>query len=299
MKRFNHIVAYLSLNDSDATVLAWTSNIARLAGSTAITLVHSWRPIDIPMDIRKRYPWLLEPGVAAAQQRIDKLITENLDVSQSVHVETVVRQGSALGDLLQILSDTEADLVVCGRDADDAFLAEKLARKAPCSLLMVPVHAGTEFERVLAALDYSSFSHEALDVARAFAESGQSRLTVFHAYEVPWGHSRTMIPRDQFVADLEAFHTSRLDALVASMDLHGIKPEIHLRESALPPAAIASAVNAEKHDLVTIGCRGQDAIYATLLGSTAEAILRSCPVPVVAVKAKASNKSFLEALQKG
>ena len=56
-------------------------------------------------------------------------------------------------------------------------------------------------------------------------------------------------------------------------------------------------MNEENHDLVTIGCRGHDAIYATLLGSTAEEILRTCPVPVVAVKKKASTKSFLAALR--
>ncbi len=70
-----------------------------------------------------------------------------------------------------------------------------------------------------------------------------------------------------------------------------------LRESALPPTAMARAVSQENHDRVTIGCRGHDAIYATLLGRTAGAILRACPVPVVAVKKKASTTSFLASLR--
>jgi nucleotide-binding universal stress UspA family protein len=297
MKRFHHIVAYLSLNDSDATVLAWVSNIARLADASRISLVHAWRPVDIPQQVIERYPWLLEPGVKVAEERIEKLRADHLSTDAGVAVDVVVHEGNALGELLRVLLDTDADLVVCGRDGEDVYLSEKLARKAPCSLLTVPANASTEFKRVLAALDYSSYSRKALDVARAFAESGKAGLTIFHAFAVHWGQSRSTIPREEFVKDLKSFHEERLRTLAASLDLHGVEPEIHLRESALPPAAIARAVNEENHDLVTIGCRGHDAIYATLLGSTAEEILRTCPVPVVAVKKKASTKSFLAALR--
>ncbi|RME68044.1 MAG: hypothetical protein D6781_11895 [Verrucomicrobia bacterium] len=299
MKRFQHIVGHLTLNDSDAEVLAWISNVASLASSTRITLVHAWLPIEIPAAVRERYPWLVEPGAKVAEQRARELVETHLQTPDSVEVSFEVRQGNALGELLEVIERDGADLVVAGRDEANIYLVEKLARKAPCSVLAVPAGVGTGFRKVLAAVDYSAFSLQALDVGHAFAQAGQAGLTLFHAFSLPWGHQRATVPKDRLLTDLENHHREQLERLVRSINLTGVMPELHLRESALPAFAIADAVRQGAHDLVVIGCRGRDSVYATLLGSTAEEILRTCPVPVVAVKAKGSGKAFLETLRRG
>ncbi len=297
MKRFAHIVTHLSLQDSDASVLAWTSIVARLAGSRRVTLLHPWHPLEIPAELKERYPWLLQPGIEISRERLDQLCSLHLDLDPAVHVDRLVLEGSPLALHLQILADTDADLVICGRTKEDWSLVEKLARKAPCSLLSVPADAPARFERVLVAVDHSQFSEGAVDVARAFALAGGAGLTLFHAFEVPYGHERALITRETFVEGLRTYNETRMAKLAEEVRARGIEPEIHLRESALPPAAIAAAVNAENHDLVVIGCRGRDAIYATLLGSTAEAILRECPAAVVAVKPKGPSSGIPQAMR--
>ncbi|GAB5558626.1 MAG: hypothetical protein SynsKO_02730 [Synoicihabitans sp.] len=296
MRRFQHIVTNLSLQDSDAAVLRWTSNLARMAGSKKVTLMYGWQPVDIPPELKARYPWLLEPGEGVAQERMNSLIEENLDLADGVELNRVVFQGSPLGEILHVTQKEDADLVVCGRQVSDIFLSEKLARKAPCSVLTVPAETKTKFQRVMVAVDYSEFSREALDVGLAFAEAEGVALTVFHAFSVPWGQSRATISREEFVRELREFHEKELRAIVDEVGSRGVEVEYSLQESAIKPTAIASAVEEQGHDLVVIGCRGRHAIYATLLGSTAESILRECPAPVVAVKSKNSGKSFLSAL---
>jgi nucleotide-binding universal stress UspA family protein len=83
---------------------------------------------------------------------------------------------------------------------------------------------------------------------------------------------------------------------VAELAERGVSPGVRAAEAAPPSASLARAVTAEEPDLVVIGCRGYDAIYATLLGSTAEAVLRDCPAPVLAVKARVCRNSFATSL---
>lgn len=296
MRRFQHIVTNLTLQDSDAVALEWTSNIARLAGSRKITLMHGWQPVDIPAELKERYPWLLEPGEDVASKRMDALIKEHLKVGDDVEIERVVFQGSPLGEILEVTQKGDADLVVCGKNVSDLFLSEKLARKAPCSVLTVPPSSEISFRKVMVAVDYSDYSRSALDVALAFAQAEDASLTVFHAFEVPWGQSRSTISRKEFVAELKEFHGRELRRFVAEVGDRGVEVEYRIQESMIAPTALASAVTESGDELVVIGCRGRHAIYATLLGSTAETILRECPVPVVAVKSKGSQKSFLAAL---
>ena len=297
MKRFQHIVVNITLQDADVAVLTWAANLVRLSGARKVSVLHAWQPVDIPSELKERYPWLLEPGEDVALTRMNELISQHLPIDSSVEIERMVFRGSPLGEVLRVAQSGDADLVVCGRSATDVSLSERLARKAPCSVLTVPSLAGSSFDRVMVPVDYSSYSREALNVALAFAKAEDAKLTVFHAFEVPWGQSRSMISRADFVAELREFHQTHLRQFVEEVDARGVEIDYEIKESLLAPTAIASAVEAGGHDLVIIGCRGHHAIYATLLGSTAEAILHGCPVPVVAVKTKGSQRGFLDGLR--
>lgn len=297
MQRFQHIVVNLTLQDADAAVLSWTANLVRLARAKKVSVLHAWQPVDIPAELKERYPWLLEPGESMALKRMNALLDQYLRVDDGVEIVRVVYRGSPLGEVLRVAESGDADLVVCGRSVADVFLSEKLARKAPCSVLTVPPLGSTDFNRVMVPIDYSKYSRHALDVGLAFAMAEEAKLTVFHAFEVPWGQSRSTMSRGDFVRDLHQFHERKLREFVAEIGARGVEVDYQVRESLLAPTAIASAVEEGGHDLVIIGCRGHHAIYATLLGSTAESILHGCPVPVAAVKAKGSQASFLAALR--
>ena len=296
MQRFKNILINLSLRDEEASVLQWSGAVARLGESENITALHTWDPIDIPDELRARYPWLLEPGQEASSKRMDSLLAEHLQVPSATAVNRIIKQGSSLGEVLTIAETGKVDLVVCGRSDDDVYLSERLARKAPCSVLSVPPSAPSKFHRVLVPIDFSSFSTQALEIAIAFAFSAGADLTLMHAFKVPRGEAKAVTTRPEIVTEFAEIHEARLNKLIASMDTRGVKISTQVVASSSTPAAVNDVVEAGNH-LVIIGCRGRHAIYATLLGSTAEAILHGCPVPVVAVKSKTAGRDILAALR--
>lgn len=297
MKRFKTLICYLANGETDADALAWTTNIARLAESTSVTILHAWRPEEFPESLKKKYPELFESTDKTHRSKIEALVTKHLRLGPEVKLEIIVKPGSPDVETLELAERKSADLVICGRGPIDSILVQKLARKCSCSIMAVPSGSSTEFQSVLAAVDYSEESKNAMEVAAAFAKAGAGNMTVFHAFPVPWGQQRTTIPREVFEADLRAFHREKLRTLTEASDLQGIKPIIRLEESVIPPFAITNSLHKAHHDLVTIGCRGRNAVYTTLLGSTAEAILQTSPVPVIAVKEKGASRSLLEVLR--
>jgi len=297
MQRFKNLLISLSLKDSEASVLQWTGEVARMAGAENVTALHTWNPVDLPDALRERYPWLLEPGNQNLTERMDGMLTEHLTLPDSSKLERIVQQGSSLGEVLSLAESGAVDLVVCGRTAEDIYLSEKLARKAPCSVLSVPAQAPAQIQSVLVASDFSTFSDQALDVGIAFAHAQGARLTLFHAFTIPWGEAKATTARPEIIAEFEQLHEVRLRQMVGRLDTRGVEIDYHVVESSSPPAAVNAAVESGSHGLVVIGCRGRHAIYATLLGSTAEAILHGCPVPVVAVKSKGAAREVLAALR--
>jgi nucleotide-binding universal stress UspA family protein len=297
MQRFQRLLTALTLTEKDATVLAWTSLVARLAGARHVTCLHGWDPVEIPAAVRARYPWLLEPGEQELRERMAAEIAQHLAPPAGVAPVLQLRRGPQLGELLHLAEEEQSDLIVVPGGPGDTALAEKLARKAPCSVLAVPAGAPARCERVLGAVDFSPFSAGAAEVAAAFARAAGGALTLLHAYRCAWGHHRAAVPREELAADLRTHFLQELTRLSRALATDGIEVGALVTESALPARAIAEHAAHAGSDLVAIGCRGHHAIYATLLGSTAEAILRECPCPVIAVKPKGSSASLLQLMR--
>jgi nucleotide-binding universal stress UspA family protein len=199
-----------------------------------------------------------------------------------------------LGAVLDRLDTDPADIVIVGRDVEDGSLPEKLARKAPCSVMAIPAGSPVRCEKLLCAVDFSQFSAGALDVAAAFAQAAGAALTLFYAHQLALGHHRALVPRERLLADARDHFLQELTGLARPLAQRKVDAGVVVAEAALPASAVTNLAREGDFDLIVIGCRGRHAIYASLLGSTAETILRSCERPVIAVKAKGSGRSLLE-----
>ncbi len=298
MKRFQHLDAFLDLRDDDQSLLRWVEKIAAMATPARVTLLHCWNALSIPAPVRQQYPWLLEPGEATLRARAEELVSRHLrQLPPGTALEIAIKQGNTLATLLDELARHQADLVVVKRDNGDFALAEKLARKAPCSVLGIPTTALVKCEHILVPTDFSEYSRQALEIGCAFASATQARLSLLHAYEVPYGRQRAHCSDEQLARDVRHYLAGEMDREAMWVAERGLSPTTHLVESALPAGAIARTAEQQGCDFVVIGCRGHGAVYATLLGSTAESILQRTPVPVLAVKAKGSGLSLLAQLR--
>jgi nucleotide-binding universal stress UspA family protein len=74
----------------------------------------------------------------------------------------------------------------------------------------------------------------------------------------------------------------RLLARASRLLPEGVRPDLALREGA-PPAQIVELVRERGADLIVMGTRGLGRIARLLLGSTAEAVIRGAPCPVITV----------------
>lgn len=294
MKRFQHILCVLTLRETDTAVLGWTSVIARLAGASRVTCLHVWSPPEIPAELIGQYSWSHEPEQVWREGQIGAAIGRHLELPTAVQRKVEVRRGNTLGAVLDLLDTEPADIVIVGRDIEDGSLPEKLARKAPCSVMTIPAGSPVRCGKLVCAVDFSQFSAGALDVAAAFAHTAGASLTLFHAQQLALAPQRAFVRREQLIADARAHAVQALTALARPLVQRKVDAGIVVAEAALPACAVTEMVREGDFDAVVIGCRGRHAIYASLLGSTAETILRSCVRPVIAVKAKGSGRSLLE-----
>ncbi|MEM9157698.1 MAG: universal stress protein [Verrucomicrobiota bacterium] len=298
MYRFEKILVSLSLGENDVSLIRYANLIARLARSSDVRFIYSREPVEIPESLKRQYPWMVKPLEDAAKERAQAFVEEHFEPLPNCKISIDIKDKHPALAALETIVLENIDLVLTGATLEERAISIKLARKAPCSVLTVPANSNGEFSKICAGIDMSRFSEYVSDVATAFASANNiTEIDCVSFYKVPRGYQKTNLPRQHFVKDLEEHTSQSLKAFMEKQKLHGVKVNSTITESHFPGGAIHDVAKDNGCDLVVIGCRGKDALTATLLGSNAEdAIQRSDQTAVLAVKEKGTGQTFIESL---
>lgn len=214
-----------------------------------------------------------------------------------------IRQDNGLAEMLRIARDESLDLICVGRPLPSTQLAigtvfTKLARKAPCNVLVVPEQAHPHVSRVLVPIDFSAHAHLALEAAVRCARRGtsQPQLIIQSVFTVEYGYSKAGLTQEEATTRMEALTRQRTADFIADIDLSGLKVEIVATCSDAPAHAVCELAAVRKMDLICIGSRGALPSAAVLLGGTAEKIIAGATTAVLVAKPKGETVGLLDVL---
>ncbi len=291
MVSFEKMGVYLNGEPGDDEALAFAGRLAQFAQTRSLLCVHVRGVEDVPI------------GPEPDEEEVRKHVLGSLPGAVAAICTVEVHRDTGIRHILKHARDLSLDLIVVGRRlphdqraVGSAFI--RLARKAPCSVLVVPDQARAHFARVVATSDGSEHSklalRGALEIARASGEP-HPQVIVQTIYTVGYGYRYSGLSFADAVRQKEEVYRQKMDALIAAEDCSGVEFESVLMCSPDPCAAVFDVVSARHFDLITVGSRGKSATAAALLGSFAERLLTYAPVPVLVVKQKGETLRFLDA----
>ncbi len=144
----------------------------------------------------------------------------------------------------------------------------------------------SNFQRILAAVDFSKVSVGALETALNLAESLRAQVRVLHV--VP--EQAAALPLEggaMYVEDVgpRLLNQAREDLARFLEDHASSAAGLHLEVKAGEPAA---EINRDAHDwhadMIVLGTHGRSGISHLLMGSVAERVLREANVPVLCIR---------------
>lgn len=141
-----------------------------------------------------------------------------------------------------------------------------------------------KIERILCAVDFSPTSDLAADYAIDLAERLGASVYFFHAWEIPV----YAVPDGalafgvEVMMQVEESMQKKLEVLVARYAGRNVKTESHVAQGAPAFEICRRAVDA-KADLVVVGTHGRTGLAHVVIGSVAERVVRTSPVPVLTV----------------
>ena len=302
MKRYKRLLAVLGMEDWDRITIEFTATVSRMAQSEEVHFLYLITDPDISEFLLKGYSDLLPPKDEFARARLRELVAKYFDGYPGSRRIYEIVEKLPLSEVLRLVRKKQIDLVLTGQSIDqqvNVMLPVKVARKAPCSVLIVPEAVGSQIKNILVPVDFSEISADAVDVATALASALEvPGISLLHVYRVPIGYYKTGKTCETFGEIIKKHAQKRYQEFIDNCALRGVTADSLFRLGHDPSKIINKVVYEQGIDLVVIGARGRTNDAAALLGSVTERVIRSSRIPLMVVKKKGSGLGLLDALLK-
>lgn len=295
-------VVGLDLSEMDDQLIKYTAMLSRILSLERIFFVHVAKELELSKDLIEKYPDLLAP----LDESIEKDIQKKVDLhfpSSGTDVKCLVKDGHPIEEILKISRIKGADLILMGRKKDlqgSGLVSSRIARKCPCSLLLVTENFDAKIQTILVPVDFSEHSFLAVNQALRIAEKANSEMRFSHAYSVPIGYYKTGKTYEEFARIMKGHAENELQQFLLKHNFPANIPcEYLLMDDGKQDELIYGHAKREHTDLIVIGSKGRTDASAMLIGSLAEKLVyKDVDIPVLIVKNKGENMSFLEAFMR-
>ena len=235
--------------------------------------------------------------VRMEKREAERVLAEQLDTMpelRGVQSRPMVVTGDPFDGILRAAAELDANLIVMGSHRKqlllDVFVGttiERVIRRGAFPVLMVNNEAQLKYRNVVAPVDLSEASANALRVALSTGLVGDNRAILVHAFSALWkgkmfvaGTEQAQI--DSYVASERQRAMDELTTFLVANDLKDGQWSLRLEEGG--PMEIISRIVADmRPDLLVMGTHGRSAIIKALIGSVTEEALRSLSVDILAV----------------
>lgn len=302
MYRYKKLMVELKLDSLDAELIRYAGRVSKMAASSEINFVFISDSFDLPEEIRRLYPEISAPADETAVRQMTERVSACFEGHPDTRLTFEAVEGQMPAALISRAGAANTDLLIVGHalgaGAEAANLPEKIVRKAPCSVLILPENTPPDLSSVLVAVDFSDHCKNALDVGSAFAKAaGLDTLNLVNVCQVPGGYKKTGKSYAEFGKIMIGNARMRLRRFIPTADLK----ELKISPSYAVSGNIAEGIRryADKLDsrLVVVGARGRSGdLAAILLGSVTEGLIRTLKKPLLAVKHKGEGLGIFQAL---
>ena len=248
------------------------------------------------------------PGLGDANE---KNAREELEVFARSHglgdtVKLTVLRGSPAQEIVNLRHDLGSDLLVIGRYGKGGLksgrigsIADRLVRKFPVSVLVVPPNFRGEYKTIAVASNFEEESDIAL--RRAFtlcASLGIGEVVLLHSYVVPAGYT-AVCSWEEACKRIEAVAEDDAKEMIERVKVdYPDAPSVRVVIGEGPASAKVPAMARENNiDLLILSTHGRSGPAFMLLGQTTERILQHATCSVWAEKSPWLEQGILAAMK--
>jgi len=302
MYQIKKLIVCLDQSPLDETLVKFASYVAKINKSNKVYFAHIIRNLHIPKEVLKEFPRLVDGMKNERKSQMKQTVEQNWDFSNRSEISYIVKEGQLATKVLKLTSEKSADMILVGRKeslSGSGVGVQRLARRASCSLLIIPEHSVPRIGKILVPSDFSDYSKDALEEAIFISErsGGNIEIVCQNVYTIPSGYHFTGKTRSEFAEIMQAHAEIKYQKFIRKIDTKGIKiSALYTQDDDEDPVEDIIKKAMEIHaDGIIIGAKGRTAATALFLGSVAERLIQlNDKLPLLVTRPKGKNSGILD-----
>lgn len=296
------LIVCLDQTPLDQTLIEHAAFISQINQTRKIYFASVIKNLTIPKEILEEFPNLVENMITERKEAMHKLVEAHFPESKNLSISYIVKEGTLSKKIIKLAEEKSADMIIIGRKVllpGTGVASQRLARRASCSLLIVPEGSKPKISKLLVPSDFSDYSKDALEEAILIAEnlSGKVEIVCQNVFHVPSGYHFTGKTFEEFSEIMRTYAEINFKKFIRKIDTKGIKvtPMYTIDDDDDPVQEIVSTAMEIKADGIVIGAKGRTAATALFIGSIAERLIQyNDKLPLLVTRPKGKNAGILD-----
>lgn len=302
MYQIKKLIVCLDQSSLDETLIRFASFIAKANQTKKIYFTNIIRNLNIPKEVLAEFPNLIENMVEERKAQMKEVVENNFLKTDEIEFSYVVKEGQLSKKVLKLAHEKSADMILVGRKVNlpgTGVISQRLARRASCSLLIIPENSVPKINRLLVPSDFSDYSKDAMEEAILIAEKygKKTEIVCQNVFTVPSGYHFTGKSYEEFTSIMQMHAEINFRKFIRKIDIKNIQiTPIYTQDEDDDPVedilAKAKEINA---DAIIIGAKGRTAATALFIGSMAERLIQlNDEFPLLVTRPKGKNAGILD-----
>jgi nucleotide-binding universal stress UspA family protein len=232
-------------------------------------------------------PYISRDAIVTALERFTEPLKES-----GVPFDIDIEEGTAAHTIIESAARVGADLLVMGTHGRGGVehillgsVTEKVLRKSPCPLLVVPPATAVEpppvhLERILCPVDFGPSAMKALTYALSLAQESDATITVLHVLEPVPNETASTPALADFIRERDAKARETLRAAIPVEARDWCHP-VEVTGSGKAYQEILRVAHETAASLIVMGVAQRGVLDRMFFGSTTNHVVRHAECPVL------------------
>jgi nucleotide-binding universal stress UspA family protein len=302
MYQIKKLIVCLDQSDLDDTLVRFASFVSRVNQTKKIYFTNVIRNLQIPKEVLEEFPNLIDNMVEERKRQMKDVVDKNFGKKEDIEFSYVVKEGQLSKKILKLAHEKSADMIIIGRKVTlpgTGVISQRLARRASCSLLIIPEKAEPKMDKLLVPSDFSDYSRDALEEAVMIVEKygGKAEIICQNVFTIPSGYHFTGKSYEEFTSIMLMHAEINFKKFIRNIDTKNLKitPIYTQDDDDDPVEEIIAKAKEISADGIIIGAKGRTAATALFIGSMAERLIQlNETFPLLVTRPKGKNAGILD-----
>ena len=307
MYKFKRILVGLDFTALDEDIIKYASFIAEHSESAEITFLKIAKNLDIPNEIKKEFPNIVENALTERNEKLGKLVSEKFRPTGNIKVGShVILAPTPNEEFLKLVKKHNIDLIIVGMKSSlggSGKLPLRLARRASCSLMIVPEKSKPSFQKMLVPIDFSDNAEIAVEAAIRIGKHlpGNEEIICQNVYTVPAGYHYSGKTFEEFAELMKKNAEKNYKKFIKKIDLQGqdVKPAYSQDINEDKLTDIEDLAQEIKANCIIIGLKRRSKTTSFFIGNFAERMIEAfgSKYPILIARLKHDKSGIIDALK--